>query len=335
MRIRKLLALVLALLFAAAAFPAAISAEEMRDLVVGEPFFELFWEGYDEHDNVEIISGSLPPGVSLSREYDGINGDYDFVISGTPTKKGTYSFTLEIQPYGAMYSSVDFVFTVREAPKITGSLPEATVGKYYQEKIKTNYPDGMVEFTEIWNPGAGAVLQNLGLELTTEGIVRGTPKKAGTFTAYIYLITTDGYVDAYVTLKFTVKEAEPDVTPEPVPEYKAPGLSFGSDSFIDYVPGTEFDVILISDIAAGTTVGSAAGKLPEGTELYTDPATGSIGIRGTISSQTAGEDGVFDFALPVTSGELTWYACFRLRMKPVDELSGYPAGKPLTVGFGS
>lgn len=100
-------------------------------------------------------------------------------------------------------------------PAITlKSLPTAYVGEEYYVRIDCGDLDA--EFYEYYNPGKANELSKTGLTLEKNGVLSGTPKKAGSYTFTICAANEQG--EDYATYTLVVKEAtenDPPVT-EPV-----------------------------------------------------------------------------------------------------------------------
>jgi len=109
---------------------------------------------------LSVSSGSLPPGLSL----DG------FVISGTPTSTGTYSFTLQVQDeMGASSTKSLQIVIVEPVGVVTVSLNAATVGSAYSQTLSAT--GGSTPYT--WSVASGSL--PAGLNLSAAGVITGTP----------------------------------------------------------------------------------------------------------------------------------------------------------------
>jgi len=116
-----------------------------------------------------LLSGSLPPGLSLS-----LAG----VISGTPTTNGTYTFTIRViddnsdsdtQPLTIVVSTTPPPLTIN-----TTSLPGGTVGQAYSQFISVTGGTTPYSFSIT----SGSLPPGLSLNTTT-GRISGTPTTAG------------------------------------------------------------------------------------------------------------------------------------------------------------
>lgn len=118
-----------------------------------------------------VSTGSLPPGLAL----DPNSG----VVSGTPTREGTFNFIISANDAGNLTGSKSFSITVnpQRFAITTAACPNATVGTAYTCALSA--AGGLTPFT--WSVSAGALPP--GLTLTaTNGVVSGTPSVVGTFT---------------------------------------------------------------------------------------------------------------------------------------------------------
>ncbi|WP_425493489.1 putative Ig domain-containing protein [Marilutibacter chinensis] len=130
------------------------------------------------------VSGSLPPGVSLS-------GD---TLSGVPTATGTFSFAITATDTGA--SGTGSPFTVSEnyvldvgVPTVTlspATLPAADPGSPYAQSLGAGGGVAPYEFALV-----GGALP-AGLTLSGSGALAGTPTEVGTFAITIQATDAHG-----------------------------------------------------------------------------------------------------------------------------------------------
>ncbi len=115
-----------------------------------------------------VATGSLPPGLALA-----VGGG----ISGTPTKTGTYGFTIAAtDAFGS--SGAQSYSIVVAAPAITltpPTLPSGTTGVPYSQALTAN--GGSSPYTFAVTTGGLPT----GLLLTSAGGLSGTPTTAGTY----------------------------------------------------------------------------------------------------------------------------------------------------------
>ena len=100
-------------------------------------------------------------------------------------------------------------------PAITlKSLPTAYVGEEYYVRIDCGDLDA--EFYEYYNPGKANDLSKTGLTIAEDGVLSGTPKKAGSYTFTICAANELG--EDYATYTLIVKEAAENPPEETEPE---------------------------------------------------------------------------------------------------------------------
>jgi len=116
-----------------------------------------------------LSAGTLPAGLSLSSAG---------VISGTPTTKGTSSFTVRVTDASnpAQSATKALSLAVVSPVKVTtaSALPAAKVGVAYSATLSAK--GGTPPYS--WSVLSGAL--PAGLSLSSSGVISGTPTKAGT-----------------------------------------------------------------------------------------------------------------------------------------------------------
>lgn len=124
--------------------------------------------------NWKIVSGSLPPGITLAS-----NG----TLAGTPTVAGSYSFTIQATDAESVPQtvSVPLSLTISSTGSTllsitTSSLPEGGVNHSYSASLAAN--GGTSPYS--WTLVSGSL--PVGVSLSTAGVISGTPTAAGTFT---------------------------------------------------------------------------------------------------------------------------------------------------------
>ena len=99
---------------------------------------------------------------------------------------------------------------------ITKTLPEGRVDEEYYVKIETTDPSAVFE---LYKDGKENNFNQSGLVLTYEGVIEGSPTKAGIYT---FTVTAEGEGGKrYMTYTLTIKEAIPETT-APAEETVAP-----------------------------------------------------------------------------------------------------------------
>jgi hypothetical protein len=202
-------------LVALVAVPAALAIRFTDDSynmptgVVGQPYTKQFNGaggcGPALPYQYTLISGSLPPGLSLS---------FSGLISGTPTQAGSWSFYVNLSdqnPPSASWcrpaeSQRQFTITVINGAAATpltivqpALAPKATVvGNAYSFQF-TAQGGG----TQTWSVQSGSL--PTGLTLSSSGLLSGTPTAAGDFTFTVKV--TDGVRSATQTYTLIVVDA--------------------------------------------------------------------------------------------------------------------------------
>ena len=136
-----------------------------------------------------IGAGSLPPNLSL----DPATG----VISGTPTRTGTSSFTVRVQDAAGQSDTQPLSISINTTPPpptppeiTTTTLPPGTVGVAYNQPVQTAGGTGAL----TWSIIAGSLPANLQLN-PTNGVISGTPTVEGTSSFTVRVQDTGGLSD--------------------------------------------------------------------------------------------------------------------------------------------
>ena len=154
-----------------------------------------------------ITAGSPPPGLTLNSSTG--------VLSGTPAQAGTSNFSVRVQdsnPVTAATATATFEMTVVVPLVITSTvLPADRVGIAYSQTLTAS--GGTPPYT--WSLSGTSVLP-IGLSLSPQGVISGTPTTAGTtnFTLQVtdsvsqatggaFSITIEPLIDSSGTLTLT------------------------------------------------------------------------------------------------------------------------------------
>ncbi len=131
-------------------------------------------EGYSS----SYQGGMLPPGLNISYGAITVSNQY-FIVSGTPTNTGTYSFTLGASDADGNMVSSNYSITIVSASLqiTTSSLTNGTAGKAYTNQLQAS--GGTAPYT--WSLALGSQPLPAGLALSTNGIIGGIPATNGTF----------------------------------------------------------------------------------------------------------------------------------------------------------
>jgi Putative Ig domain len=155
---------------------------------VGQPYEGFLLTSNGAVDTFTITKGALPPGLSMPATY----GAAGTIVGGTPTKQGTFTFSVHVTPFGASTPSANGTYSIAvgSAPPLTITFPSSccsagTVGSSYFQNFFTS--GGVGPFT--WTVVAGQLPPGVTL---TGGHLGGTPTAAGTFTFTIKVTDSAG-----------------------------------------------------------------------------------------------------------------------------------------------
>ncbi len=160
----------------------------------------------------DSAGGFLPPGLQLS------SGG---VISGIPTTVGMYSFQVYVtDSESTPVTTQPATFTINISPcaptiLTTSPLPGGEVGIPYTEQIQISGCSGS---TYTFAPGSALPPGFNNPGLATNGVLSGTPTKAGTYSIIVFVTdTTSGMVAANPTFSLTITPPPTFSTASPLP----------------------------------------------------------------------------------------------------------------------
>src|SRR6267378_2183616 len=246
--------------------PLVISNPSLFDGVVGIPYSEtLSSTGGLGNTTWSVVSGALPPGISISSAG---------VLSGTPTTiniTGT-PVTIQVQDFSSPAQTTTISGNIHVAPVLaiatpTGPLPDAVVGQAYNFTFKSN--GGLTPIT--WSVKSGTL--PTGLTLSPSGAITGTPTAGGSFSFTIQ--ASDGSSPAQtITINVSVRSATLLV------------ITTLGGALPDAVRGANYNPITLQ-FTGGTAPQAwsvGAGQLPPGIGLSSGGViSGSPGATGTYS----------------------------------------------------
>lgn len=230
------------------------------------------WSDYLTAFNVQTV---LPPGLSLSPTG---------LISGIPTKAGTYYMSLQVTDsagcvgYGGWTWTITNVVTVR--PSVESSPPD-----YVINPVTLSASDSGGSAITSWAVASGSLPPGLGL--SPAGVVTGTPTGDGSYSATVTATDAAGFSGS-ATVNWTV--ANDTVTVSPVSESTNGGQSVGSVALTATDSGSTAPItswaVTGGSLPPGLTL-SPSGAItgtpaaPAGTFVATVTATDADGYAGT------------------------------------------------------
>ena len=192
------------------ATPVVSTASPLPPATVGVPYSTTLTTIGQEDGQWDVADGSLPGGVTL----DGSTG----VLAGTPSTDGTYAVTVRFtrangQVQGSKALTLTVTATAPVAPVIdVGPLPAGTVGSGYPATRLTTLGDQPGTWTSTPLPP--------GLQLSSSGLLTGTPTTDGTTTVTVTFAHANG-LSAASSLLLQVDPAVPVNVPDADPVVSA------------------------------------------------------------------------------------------------------------------
>jgi uncharacterized repeat protein (TIGR01451 family) len=184
-----------------------------------------------------VTGGTPPTGLSLSP---------GGVLSGTPTAPGTFNFTITASDL-AGFGSQQYSVTINPTPPISLSptLPNGTDGTPYSQAIMAT----QAGYQTSWGPINFAVTAGTlptGLNLTTAGVLSGTPTAPGTFNFTVAASDLSGFGAGSQQVTVTVNPPPAPVVDTPADnfdyDYSAGHLSLREALYIAQLPGVSAPV---------------------------------------------------------------------------------------------
>jgi len=231
-----------------------------------------------------VVGGKLPDDLFLNRTTG--------AITGTPTKNGTFSFTIRATDTLPLSSQKALTIRIKEAPKppviLTTTLPGGKVGDQYSAQLTATSTNGAVRWS---SPDFPARFTLNG----TTGAITGTPTTAGSLSFTVRATDSLNLFDEQTLLiQISDKPTSPVITTTSLPDGTV-GASYSAKieatggagtlawSFIGGTlpPDVGFDGIIDS---SGRTAGIVAGK-PTKDGIYTFTVRASDTSSGLSDSQ--------------------------------------------------
>ena len=206
-----------------------------------------------------IISGSLPPGLTLNTSTG--------AITGSPTTPGTYSFTSKVVDKNGNWDTASCTIVVAPSPINLDCGPcaagKANVGTAYSAALVVTGGKPGFTFSII----SGALPPGLNLNTTT-GTISGTPTTAGTYTFTSKVVDANGATDTDIC---TIVVSAPPVN-----------LDCGACGTSSAKVGSPYSATLSLTGGKGPyTFSIISGSLPPG--LYLNTSTGTVSGTPTTS----------------------------------------------------
>lgn len=212
-----------------------------------------------------INGGSLPTGIALSSTG---------TLTGSPSKAGTYTFSVTAVDSSSNLTSVSQSYTLTIAPPFIDitpiTLPAATVGTGYSTSISAS--GGVAPFE--YGIAFGAL--PAGMSLTSTGTLSGTPTTAGTFTFGVRASDTNRFTGVR-PYSFVVGQQAP--------------------------VAANINQTLAANSGASTISASLSGGPTTSLAVVTPPAHGTVNITGATGftyTPTPGYAGVDSFTYTAT-----------------------------------
>lgn len=265
----------------------------------GTPYSLPIELGGDEDEACAVFSvgsGSLPPGLSITREF--VNETGYGLISGTPTREGTYDFYLTVRydreltcPFK---NPSDDAFRISINPGLAKLTlgPESTTpgtrGAPYALQMTAS-----VEGQKTWSINSGQLPPGLSIDAST-GLISGTPTASGTYTFEVLAkMATDTRQDTKA-LGIVVRDPLAILADDP----------FSSERTASGEVSVPFEAMFTATGGDGTyTWTLAAGTLPPGLTLTQGALAGTPRAAGTYrfaARVTDAEGRVADYPARVT-----------------------------------
>ncbi|MCU1369887.1 MAG: Ig family protein [Ilumatobacteraceae bacterium] len=223
----------------------------------------------------EISAGALPDGLFLG----------DGSIDGTPTKGGSFTFTVKVTDESNAVRTRSFTITVPALAVTTTSVPSGVINTAYPS---TQLAASNVYGTPVWTVPAGAL--PAGLSLSPEGVITGTPTAGGTAN-FTVKVTDDGGSSATKALSITVSTFA--ITTTSVPGgYVGIPYAFA----LEAAGGTGYSwSITAGSLPAGLSLAASTGLI-SGTPTAVSSPTFTVKVDAT-GAKTASKQ----FTLPITA----------------------------------
>lgn len=251
-----------------------------------------------------LLAGSLPPGLSLSSSG---------AISGTPTTKGSFSFSVQAKDSKGLTGFAAFTIKVESSGDSTTSLSISTstladgkVGTFYTALLAAT--GGTTPYT--WSVLSGVLPGGISLNSST-GVLSGTPTAPGTFN-FVAQVTDSEGATALANFALVVANADGSggdtVTPSSlILLVSSPDLpSSGQPSVTLTAIARDSKGVLLENVSVQFQVKSteADGVTPNGTIQVVSSITDETGVA-TATLSTGGNKRNRTITVGAASGTVT------------------------------
>jgi len=226
-----------------------------------------------------VSAGLLPDGLKLTTD-----ATERAIIEGTPTREGSFTFTLKVADGNGCTSSRDYTVRIAAAQCPTLSLAPTTLPS---ATLKTAYSESVVvsgsAVPYAWSVSTGALPD--GLKLTSDtgakAVVEGTPTVEGSFS---FTIKVSDAAGCSTSNAYTIRVSQPS----------CPTLTLAPATLPSGTTKTLYsESLAVTGSAAPYTWSVAAGALPAGLKLTSDTSAKAV-IEGTPTTE-----GSFSFTIKV------------------------------------
>lgn len=224
-----------------------------------------------------IISGSLPPGLTLNPSTG--------AITGTPTQAGSFSFTAQVMDSsgGKNNTATSNCTIVVAPPPLTLTCPSGTgqVGVAYSSALVASGGVPPYTFSII----SGSLPPGLTLNSST-GAITGTPTQAGSFSFTAQVMDSSGGQNNTTTSNCTIVVAPPPITLSCANSTAQVGMPYSSSLVASGgVPPYTFS-ILSGSLPPGLTLNSSTGAI-----TGTPTQAGNFNFTAQVVDSTGGKAG--------------------------------------------
>ncbi|MBQ7561477.1 MAG: putative Ig domain-containing protein, partial [Synergistaceae bacterium] len=258
----------------------SITTTTLNNAAVGKTYSSTISSQGAEYKKFELISGELPEGLQLSSKINTNGYGHIGQISGTPTKKGTYTFTIKASNYYGS-DTKEFTIVVGELPVITTeSLEDAYLNQSYSASLTVS---GDTPITwDIINFADG-------LTLNSDGTITGIPTKLGVFYLNAKANNSIGSVSKRIAISVV---AAPEIT---------------TNSLNQGIIGKNYNAVLAATGSTPITWTVTSGNFPAGLTLSTEGRISGIPTTAgtfTFTVQAANSYGNDSKEFTINIGEI-------------------------------